>query len=68
MKSFPNLRKKTNIQIQEAQRVSNRANPKRTTARHFVIKMAKNKDKGSIKSSKGKVVSYVQGNSCKAIS
>ena len=67
--NFPSLGKETNIQVQEAQRVPNRINPKRTTPRHTVIKMAKIKDKERLlKSSKGKATSYIQGNSHKAIS
>ena len=46
--NFPNLGKGTYIQIQEAYRVPNRINPKRTTSRHIVIKMAKIKDKERI--------------------
>ena len=36
--NFPNLGKKIDIQIQEAQRVSNKMNPKRPTPRHIIIK------------------------------
>ena len=43
--NFPNPGKKTDIQVQEAQRVSNKINPKRTTPRYIVIKTAKIKDK-----------------------
>ena len=46
--NFLTLVKETDIQIQEAQRVSNRINPKRTTPRHRVIKMTKIKDKERI--------------------
>lgn len=56
------------IKVQEAQRVLNRINPKRTTPRHILIKMAEIKDKENIKSSKGKLTSYIQENSHKAIS
>ena len=45
--NFPNLKKETDIQIQEAERVQNKMNPKRSTPRHIVIKMAKDKDKES---------------------
>ena len=45
--NFPNLGKETDIQVQEAQRVPNRINPKRITTRHTVIKMAKIKDRES---------------------
>ena len=39
--NFPNLRNKTDIQVQEAQMVPNKMNSKRTTPRHIVIKMTK---------------------------
>ena len=42
--NFPNLKKKTDIQVQEAQRVPNKMNPNRPTARH-VINMTKVKDR-----------------------
>ena len=45
---FPNLGKETHIRVQEVQRVQYRINPKRTTARDIVIKMAKIKDKVGI--------------------
>ena len=38
--NFPNLKKEKDIQVQEAQKVPNRINPKRPTARHTIIKMA----------------------------
>ena len=37
--------KEIDIQVQEAQRVSNNLDPKRTTPRHFLIKMPKVKDR-----------------------
>ena len=46
--NFPNLVKKTDIQVQEAQRVPNKLDPKRTTPRHIIIKMPKVKDKERI--------------------
>ena len=45
--NFPNLAKKIDIQVQEAQRVSNKLDPKRTTPRHITIKMPKVKDRES---------------------
>ena len=45
MKKFPNLIKKRNIQAQEAYRVPNKMNQKRSTSRHLTIKVAKVKDK-----------------------
>ena len=46
--NFPNL-KESGIKIQEAQRAPKKLNPNRPTARHVIIKMAKNKEnsKGS---------------------
>ena len=45
-------------QVQEAQRVSYRINPRRNTPRHKVIKWAKIKDRKIIESSKGKMKTY----------
>ena len=45
---FPKLAKKIDIQIQEAQGVPNKLNPKRTTPRHIIIKTSKVKDKERI--------------------
>ena len=47
-KNFPNLGKETDLQDQEAQRVLNKVNPKKSTSRHSKIKMAKIKDKERI--------------------
>ena len=43
--NFPNLVKKMDIQVQEAQRVPKKLDPKRTTPRHIMIKVPKIKDK-----------------------
>ena len=43
--NFPNLVKEIDIQIQEAQRVPNKLDQKRTTPRHPIIKMPKVKIK-----------------------
>ena len=45
--SFPNLAKEIDIQVQEAQRVPNKLDPKRATPRHIIIKLPKIKDKES---------------------
>ena len=45
---FPNLAKEIDIQVQEAQRIPNKLDPKRTTPRHIIIKMQKFKDKERI--------------------
>ena len=41
MGNFPNLMRGKVTQIQETQRVPIKGNPKRPTARHIIIKMAK---------------------------
>ena len=62
--NFLNLKKEPDIHEQEAQRVPDKMNPKRPTARHIIIKMAKFRS-----NSKGtKRKSHVQGHSHKAIS
>ena len=37
--NFLNLAKEIDMQVQEAQRVPNKLDPKRTTPRHIIIKM-----------------------------
>ena len=39
--NFLNLKKEKEIQVQEAQRVSNKMNANRLTSRHIIIRMAK---------------------------
>ena len=46
--NFPNLVKEIDMQVQEAQRVLNKMDANRTTARHIIIKMPKVKDKERI--------------------
>ena len=46
--NFPNLVKEIDIQIQEAQRIPNMLDPKKTTPRHIIIKMSMFKDKEKI--------------------
>ena len=45
--NFLNLVTEIDIQVQEAQRIPNKLDPKRTTPRHIIIKMSKVKDKES---------------------
>ena len=45
VENFPNMGKEIATQVQEAQRVPNRINPRRNTPRHIVIKLAKIKAK-----------------------
>jgi len=54
VENFPNMEKEIVNQIQEAQRVPYRINPKRNIPRHILIKLAKTKHKERIlKSIKG---------------
>ena len=48
------------MQVQEAQRIPNKMNTKRTTPRHIIIKMPKVKDKERIlKAARGKrIITY----------
>ena len=48
MENFPNLMREKLTQIQETQRVPNKRNLKRPTARHIIIKMTKFQDKERI--------------------
>ena len=48
MENIPNLRREKVTQIQERQTVPSKRNPKRPTARHIIIKMAKFPDKERI--------------------
>ena len=45
VENFPNMGKEIATQVQEAQRVPHRINPRRNTPRHIVIKLAKIKGK-----------------------
>ena len=46
--NFPNMEKEIVSQVQEAQRVPYRINPRRNMARHILIKLAKTKHKEAI--------------------
>ena len=61
MENFPNLRREKVTQIQETQRVTNKRNPKRPTARHIILKMAKLGQREDNKGSKGETGSNIQG-------
>ena len=52
--NFPNLKKETNIQTQEAERVPNMMNPNRPMLRHIIIKMVKVKDERILKAAREK--------------
>ena len=47
-KNFPNLVKEKDIQVQEAQKIPNKLDPKRPTPRHNIIKMTRLKDEERI--------------------
>ena len=54
VENFPNMKKEIVNQVQEAQRVSHRINPRRNTPRHILIKLTKARtQRKNIKSSKG---------------
>ena len=62
MENFLNLMREKVTKIQETQRVPIKRNPKRPTAGHIIIKMAKFQDKEkNLKTSKGKTGSNIQG-------
>ena len=46
--NFPNLVKEINIQLQEAQRIPNKLDPRKNTPRHIIVKLPKIKDKERI--------------------
>ena len=45
IENFPNMENEIVSQVQEAQRVPYRINPRRNTPRHVLIKLTKTKDK-----------------------
>ena len=62
VENFPNMEKEIVNQVQEAQRVPYRINPRRNMPRHTLIKLTKTKHKeNNIKSSKGEATSNMQG-------
>ena len=68
--NVPNLAKEKDFQeVQEAQRVTKKLDPRRNTPRHTIITLPKIKDKeGNLRSSKRKGHSYLQRSSHKTIS
>ena len=60
MENFPNLIREKVTQIQETQSPK-QEDPKRPTARHIIIKMAKCQDKENLKGSKAETGSNIQG-------
>ena len=65
---FPNSVKEIDIQVQEAERIPNKLDPKRATTRHIIIKIPKVKDKERILNNKRKSESYLQRSSHKTVS
>ena len=66
--TFPNLRKRKDIQIQETQSVPNKINPSRSTTRHIIITTAKSRDKEiTLKAGREKEYSYIKGKPHKVI-
>ena len=51
--NFLNLERVKAMQVQEAQRIPNKMNPKRPTRRYIIIKMPSIKDRDILKSSNG---------------
>ena len=67
--NFPNLVKEIDTQVQEAQKIPNKLDPKKTTPRHVKIKMPKVKEKERIlKAARQKQRVYLQRSSHKTIS
>ena len=63
------MAQKIDIQVQEAQRIPNKLDPKGTTPRHIIIKMPKFKDKERIlKAARGKQRVTYKGEPIKTIS
>ena len=64
--NFPKMGKEIITQVQETQRVPNRINPRRNTARHILIKLTKIKHKEQIlKAAREKTTNNTQGDSHK---
>ena len=67
--NFPNLVKEIDFQeVQEAQRVPKKLDPKRNTPRHIIIKLPKIKDKERILKAVREKESYLQRSAHKTIS
>ena len=66
--NFPSLRKELDFQeVQEAQRVPKKVDPRRNTTRHIIIKLPKIKDKERILKATREKETYPQRSSHKAI-
>ena len=65
--NIPILAKEIDMQVQEAQRIPNKLDPKRTTLRHIIIKVPTVKEKERILKT-AEVDSYLQRSSHKTVS
>ena len=66
VENFPNMGKEIATQVQEAQRVPYRINPRRNMPRHIVVNLAKIKGKEKLlKAAREKMTNNIQGNSHK---
>ena len=66
VENFPKMEKETVTQVQEAQRVPNRINPRQNTPRHILINLTKIKHKEQIlKAAREKTTYNTQGDSHK---
>ena len=67
--NFPNLAKEIDFQeVQEAQRVPKKLDPRRNTARHIIITLPKMKQKERILEAAREKNSYLQRSSHKTVS
>ena len=67
--NFSDLAKEIDFQeVQEAQRVPKKLDPRRNTPRHIIITLSKMKQKETLRSSKRKGNSYLQRSSHKTVS
>ena len=62
VENFPNVGKEIVKQVQEAQKVPYRINPRRNTPRYILITIKNYIQRKNIKSSKGKATNNIQGN------
>ena len=59
VENFPNMEKEIVNQVQEAQRVPYRINPRRNTPRHILMKLKRLNTRKNIKGSKGEATSNI---------
>ena len=52
--NFPNLEKEINLEVQEAQRVPKKLDPRRNTPRHIIITLPKIKEERILKAAREK--------------